>query len=275
MRRGTMAPPVFISRDPLFEKYPTFSPYAYCANNPVKFIDPTGMEIWEPDRWGNLIAEDGDDAKSLSECMGISYEEACALLTDQGYSTENVPERSVLKLDNAFTRNLAKHGNLNYGHYRLKYNCWGSALTGTQNYNITNRCGINYPVVFDKYLLSNYEAVNASACQLGKTVIRFEYASPYSYETARDENELNGLKKAVKNKEVSQTPGDVGSASHGAVYYGKNRNGRVFVYSKNGWEAPPVICPIDVLFGEDVNRYQYGQIRGLNGESGYYNPIKR
>jgi len=40
-----MAPPVFISRDPLFEKYPTFSPYAYCANNPVKFIDPTGMEI--------------------------------------------------------------------------------------------------------------------------------------------------------------------------------------------------------------------------------------
>ena len=40
-----MAPPVFISRDPLFEKYPTFSPYAYCANNPVKFIDPTGEEI--------------------------------------------------------------------------------------------------------------------------------------------------------------------------------------------------------------------------------------
>ena len=40
-----MAPPTFTSRDPLFEKYPSFSPYAYCANNPVKFIDPTGMEI--------------------------------------------------------------------------------------------------------------------------------------------------------------------------------------------------------------------------------------
>ncbi len=40
-----MAPPVFISRDPLFEKYPTFSPYAYCANNPVNVIDPTGEEI--------------------------------------------------------------------------------------------------------------------------------------------------------------------------------------------------------------------------------------
>ncbi|MDR1792484.1 MAG: RHS repeat-associated core domain-containing protein [Bacteroidales bacterium] len=38
-------PPVFISRDPLFEKYPTLSPYSYCANNPLKYIDPTGMII--------------------------------------------------------------------------------------------------------------------------------------------------------------------------------------------------------------------------------------
>ena len=39
-------PPTFVSRDPLFEKYPTISPYTYCANNPVKFIDPTGEEIY-------------------------------------------------------------------------------------------------------------------------------------------------------------------------------------------------------------------------------------
>jgi len=39
-----MAPPVFISRDPLFEKYPTFSPYAYCVNNPIKYIDPDGRD---------------------------------------------------------------------------------------------------------------------------------------------------------------------------------------------------------------------------------------
>ena len=37
-------PPTFTSRDPLFEKYPTVSPYAYCANNPVKYVDPDGRE---------------------------------------------------------------------------------------------------------------------------------------------------------------------------------------------------------------------------------------
>ena len=36
------APPTFISRDPMFEKYPSISPYTYCANNPMKFVDPTG-----------------------------------------------------------------------------------------------------------------------------------------------------------------------------------------------------------------------------------------
>ena len=41
------APPTFISRDPMFEKYPSISPYAYCRNNPLKFVDPTG-EDWDP-----------------------------------------------------------------------------------------------------------------------------------------------------------------------------------------------------------------------------------
>jgi RHS repeat-associated protein len=38
-------PPTFISRDPLFEKYPMLSPYCYTANNPVKFVDTDGRKI--------------------------------------------------------------------------------------------------------------------------------------------------------------------------------------------------------------------------------------
>ncbi len=39
---------IFISVDPLTEKYPGVSPYAYCYNNPIKYIDPTGMEGEDP-----------------------------------------------------------------------------------------------------------------------------------------------------------------------------------------------------------------------------------
>jgi RHS repeat-associated protein len=42
------APPVFTSRDPLFEKYFWMSPYAYCENNPVNMIDPTGLVAGNP-----------------------------------------------------------------------------------------------------------------------------------------------------------------------------------------------------------------------------------
>jgi RHS repeat-associated protein len=38
-------PPVFTSRDPMFEKYFWMTPYAYCANNPVKYVDPSGRDF--------------------------------------------------------------------------------------------------------------------------------------------------------------------------------------------------------------------------------------
>ncbi len=39
------APPVFTSRDAMFEKYFWMFPYAYCANNPVKYVDPSGCML--------------------------------------------------------------------------------------------------------------------------------------------------------------------------------------------------------------------------------------
>ena len=42
----------FTSMDPLCEKYYHISPYAYCAGNPVKYVDPDGRE---PHIWGGLI----------------------------------------------------------------------------------------------------------------------------------------------------------------------------------------------------------------------------
>ncbi len=48
-------PPVFTSRDPLFEKYFWHSPYTYCGNNPVNKVDPTGMDEYEFDKNGKKV----------------------------------------------------------------------------------------------------------------------------------------------------------------------------------------------------------------------------
>ena len=34
--------PMFTTQDPLAAKYPNISPYAYCAGNPIRYIDPSG-----------------------------------------------------------------------------------------------------------------------------------------------------------------------------------------------------------------------------------------
>ena len=59
---------IWLSTDPMSDKYPSLSPYNYCADNPVKFIDPKGEEIWISDEAtrtsykyenGNLYNKDG------------------------------------------------------------------------------------------------------------------------------------------------------------------------------------------------------------------------
>ena len=36
---------IWLSVDPMSDKYPSMSPYTYCGNNPVKLVDPNGREI--------------------------------------------------------------------------------------------------------------------------------------------------------------------------------------------------------------------------------------
>ncbi len=69
----------FTSMDPLCEKYYHISPYAYCAGNPVKYVDPTGMrfELHGDDIQGvlDMLAKIGGKAVtySLGEDGNISY----------------------------------------------------------------------------------------------------------------------------------------------------------------------------------------------------------
>lgn len=44
---------MWLSVDPMADKYPSISPYAYCAWNPVRLIDPDGMTWRDAD--GNVI----------------------------------------------------------------------------------------------------------------------------------------------------------------------------------------------------------------------------
>ena len=66
---------IWLSVDPMSDKYPSMSPYNYCANNPVILVDPDGRDIVDPD--GNICytKQDGwlpnapDDTKRIGNAM--------------------------------------------------------------------------------------------------------------------------------------------------------------------------------------------------------------
>ncbi len=73
---------ILMSVDPLAEKYPNISPYAYCANNLILFKDPDGREIWiyYQDKKGNDIkgalafasSESGGGQTKRNQCL-VNY----------------------------------------------------------------------------------------------------------------------------------------------------------------------------------------------------------
>ena len=56
---------MWLSVDPLFEKYAGMSPYNYCAGNPVKLVDVDGREISDE--------ESMKDAQHLKMCARLKF----------------------------------------------------------------------------------------------------------------------------------------------------------------------------------------------------------
>ena len=51
---------LFLSVDPMADKYPSLSPYAYCMWNPIKLVDPDGRDYGDYyDRSGKYLGWDG------------------------------------------------------------------------------------------------------------------------------------------------------------------------------------------------------------------------
>ena len=52
---------VWLSVDPMSDKYPYQSGYVYCGNNPIKVIDPNGEDEWEVNKSGHIRHVDGSE----------------------------------------------------------------------------------------------------------------------------------------------------------------------------------------------------------------------
>jgi len=103
----------YMSMDPLQMTYTAYTPYNYTLDNPINFIDPTGLAaewIGEVDDEGqtNYIAEKGDTKETFASQYGLSSEQAGLITGNQtikegsvvsGQNVFDVTGSEVLKLD--------------------------------------------------------------------------------------------------------------------------------------------------------------------------------
>ena len=68
---------MWLSVDPMADKYPSLSPYNYCAWNPIRLVDPDGREI------GDFYARDGTYLNTDGKNDGKVY-----IVKDQAWATK-------------------------------------------------------------------------------------------------------------------------------------------------------------------------------------------
>ena len=91
---------IWLSVDPMSDKYPSLSPYTYCANNPVKLVDPDGREI----TLETIYKKDanGNDTKEI-ERYNIRITGKIVDMSRTGVNTAKARDEIVSQIESSFS----------------------------------------------------------------------------------------------------------------------------------------------------------------------------
>ena len=136
---------IWLSVDPMSDERSWISAFSYCQNNPINRIDPNGELDWKPDESGNLIADQNDDALTLSKYLEISFEKASKIFNnlgnwDGGTNTDGIENVNGHKL--TISDKSLKIGNIAEYYANIGSTGWNYEVSRGNYPSNTNKCNI-------------------------------------------------------------------------------------------------------------------------------------
>ena len=78
---------IWLSVDPMSDKYASLSPYNYCANNPVKLVDPEGEEFVGTDGEKVSVSQDENGQISVGDNASDDLKRMASMINNSGSKT--------------------------------------------------------------------------------------------------------------------------------------------------------------------------------------------
>ena len=78
---------IWLSVDPMSDKYPSLSPYVYCADNPVKLVDPNGEAFVGVDGENVDVSQDKNGKISVGDNASEDLKRMASMINSSGSKT--------------------------------------------------------------------------------------------------------------------------------------------------------------------------------------------
>ena len=88
---------IWLSVDPMSDKYPSLSPYVYCADNPIKLVDPNGEEFVGTDGEKVKVNRDKNGQISVGDNASEDLKRMASMINSSGSKTAS---KQFMKLAN-------------------------------------------------------------------------------------------------------------------------------------------------------------------------------